>query len=32
MLNKVSLGVMDIDKYRLIETRGLIDEIVSLGQ
>ena len=32
MLNKVSLGVMDIDKYHLIETRGLIDEIVSLGQ
>ena len=32
MLNKVSLDVMDIDKYRLIETRGLIDEIVSLGQ
>ncbi|MEA2086356.1 MAG: glycosyltransferase [Chloroflexota bacterium] len=31
MLHKVSLGVGDIDKYRLIETRGLIDEVVSLG-
>jgi len=31
MLQKVSLGMGDTDKYRLIETRGLIDEIVSLG-
>jgi len=31
MLHKVSLGAGDIDKYRLIETRGLIDEVVSLG-
>jgi len=32
MLHKISLGVADINKYRLIETRGIIDEIVSLGE
>ncbi|MFC1892947.1 glycosyltransferase [Chloroflexota bacterium] len=32
MLHKISLGSADIDKYRLIETRGVIDEVVSLGQ
>ena len=32
MLHKVSLGIGDIDKYRLIETRGMIDEVVSLGE
>ncbi len=31
MLHKISLGVADIDKYRLIEARGVIDEVVSLG-
>jgi len=32
MLHKISLGTSDIDKYRLIETRGRIDEVVSLGK
>lgn len=32
MLNKISLGPADIDKYRLIETRGIIDEVASLGR
>ncbi|MEE8582867.1 MAG: hypothetical protein V3S61_03225, partial [Dehalococcoidales bacterium] len=32
MLNKVSLGTQDIDRYRLIETRGIMDELVSLGK
>ena len=32
MLNKVSLSAQDIDKYRLIETRGILDEVVSLGK
>ncbi|GAI29761.1 unnamed protein product, partial [marine sediment metagenome] len=32
MLHKISLGISDIDKYRLIETRELIDEVVSLGE
>lgn len=32
MLNKVSLSAQDIDKYRLIETRGIMDELVSLGK
>jgi len=32
MLHKISLGVADINKYRLIETRGIIDEVVSLGE
>ena len=32
MLHKVSLGMGNIDKYRMIETRGLIDEVVSLGE
>ena len=31
MLHKVSLGVADIDKYRLIEARDVIDEIVNLS-
>ena len=32
MLGKVSLGMGNIDKYRTIATRGLIDEVVSLGK
>jgi trehalose synthase len=32
LLEKVPLGVDDIDKYRLIETRGILDEIIKLGQ
>jgi len=32
MLHKVSLGVGNIDKYRTIETRELIDEVVNLGK
>ncbi|GAI52875.1 unnamed protein product [marine sediment metagenome] len=32
MLHKIPLGKADIDKYRMIETRGLIDEVVSLGE
>ncbi|MFC1938820.1 glycosyl transferase family 1, partial [Chloroflexota bacterium] len=32
MLHKVSLGSSDINKYRLIESRGLLDEVVSLGK
>jgi len=32
MLHKVSLGTGNIDKYRLIESRGFIDEVVNLGE
>ncbi len=32
MLHKIPLGTANIDKYRMIETRGLIDEVVSLGE
>jgi len=32
MLHKVSLGTSNIDKYRLIESRGFIDEVVNLGE
>jgi trehalose synthase len=32
MLHKVSLGIADINKYRLIQTRELIDEVVNLGE
>ncbi len=32
MLHKVSVGIGNIDKYRLIESRGLIDELVNLGE
>ncbi|MBA7626641.1 Trehalose synthase [subsurface metagenome] len=32
MLHKISLGMGNIDKYRMIETRGGIDEVVSLGE
>ena len=32
MLNKISLGTGNIDKYRLIESRGIIDEVVNLGE
>ena len=32
MLNKVSVGIGNIDKYRLIESRGIIDELVNLGE
>jgi trehalose synthase len=32
MLHKISLGISDINKYRLIEPRELIDEVVNLGK
>ncbi len=32
MLHKISLGVADIDKYRMIEAKGVTDEIVNLGE
>ena len=32
MLYKISLGTSDINKYRLIQSRELIDEVVSLGR
>jgi trehalose synthase len=32
MLHKVSLGIANIDKYRLIEARGIIDEVASLSE
>ena len=32
MLHKVSMSVSDIDKYRMIDARGIIDEIVSLSK
>jgi len=32
MLHKISLGMGNIDKYRMIETRGGIDEVVRLGE
>jgi len=32
MLHKVSVGIGNIDKYRLIESRGIIDEVVNLGE
>lgn len=32
MLHKIPLGTADINKYRMIETRGFIDEVVSLGE
>jgi len=32
MLHKVSLGKSDINKYRLVQSRELIDEVVSLGE
>ncbi len=32
MLHKISLGIGSLDKYRLIGTRELIDEVVSLGE
>jgi len=32
MLHKISLGISSVDKYRLIETRELIDEVVRLGE
>ena len=31
MLHKVSLGIGNIDKYRMVVIRELIDEVVSLG-
>ena len=31
MLHKISLGVADFDKYRMIGTREVIDEVVNLG-
>jgi len=32
MLHKVALAVSDIDKYRMIDARGIIDEVASLGK
>ncbi|MBA7625096.1 Trehalose synthase [subsurface metagenome] len=32
MLHKVSLGKADIDKYRMVETRETIDEVMNLGE
>mgnify|MGYP000108929990 CR=1 FL=1 len=32
MLHKISLGTSDIDKYRLIQSRELVDEVVDLGK
>lgn len=32
MLHKVSLGTGNIDKYRLIQNREVIDEVVNLGE
>ncbi len=32
MLHKVSLGISNIDKYRMIQPREVIDEVVNLGQ
>jgi len=32
MLHKISLGTADFNKYRLVETKELIDEVVSLGE
>mgnify|MGYP001212854380 CR=1 FL=1 len=32
MLHKISLGTGDINKYRMVEARGTIDELVSLGE
>jgi len=32
MLHKISLGVGDINKYRLIQARELIDEVTNLGE
>ena len=32
MLHKISLGTGNLDKYRMIETRGVIDEVVRLGE
>lgn len=32
MLNKVSLGIANIDKYRLIEPKGVLNGLVKLGE
>ncbi len=32
MLHKISLGLADINKYRLIEARGIIDDVANLAQ
>lgn len=32
MLHKISLGTADINKYRMVEARETIDELVSLGE
>jgi hypothetical protein len=32
MLNNISLGRFDINKYRLIQNRELIDEVVKLDK
>jgi trehalose synthase len=32
MLHKISLGMSNINKYRLIQSRELIDEVVNLGR
>ncbi|MFA5316138.1 MAG: glycosyltransferase [Dehalococcoidales bacterium] len=32
MLHKISLAVTDVDKYRLVQTREIMDELTSLGE
>jgi len=32
MLHKISLGTADLNKYRMIEARGVIDELTSLSE
>jgi len=32
MLHKISLGIGDINRYRLIQDREFIDEVISLGE
>jgi len=32
MLHKISLGVADINKYRMVATKTVMDELVSLGE
>lgn len=32
MLHKISLGVADVDQYRLVQTREFMDELCSLGE
>jgi len=32
LLHKISLGIADIDRYRLVQSRQVIDELVQLGE